>query len=476
MQSKQATLKQDLKWFIRHPITDVVVMGLILISVALLVIECVFLNREEVLILADFFGDFVTLLFICELSIRYYVAEQKKQFLRSFWIDILAVLPIFRALRILRVLRLLRILRLGVLLNRRVSAVSQSFRESFGEVTLVLILLAAVVLLGALGVHFAERDNPHFHSLATSFWWSFLSLMAGEPVQGMPRSFLGRGLLVGVMLSGMTIFAILTGVVSAGMVHRLRTQMRDQKSEIAKQRNHVIICGVNRMLNKIIEELQYMPEYRRTGIVVVAEFEDPPPLSPRISNPASVYFLQGDYTKLNVLRDAGLAYARTAILLADKTKPRSDQDRDARTVLAAMLIERERKKIGGDIFTCVELLNPDNKEQLKALDVEEVVSLDDYGGSIIAASSANEGLVTVFNELFTRGWGNAFIKRPVYTDLIEKNVIEAIAWLKENKDALLLAVERSVDGRRKPIVNPDGDFRLQKGDALVLIATDENTK
>jgi voltage-gated potassium channel len=189
-----------------------------------------------------------------------------------------------------------------------------------------------------------------------------------------------------------------------------------------------------------------------------------------------VYFLQGDYTKLNVLRDAGLAYARTAILLADKTKPRSDQDRDARTVLAAMLIERDRKKIGGDIFTCVELLNPDNKEQLKALDVEEVVSLDDYGGSIIAASSANEGLVTVFNELFTRGWGNAFIKRPVYTDLIEKNVIEAIAWLKENKDALLLAVERSVDGRRKPIVNPDGDFRLQKGDALVLIATDENTK
>jgi voltage-gated potassium channel len=254
------------------------------------------------------------------------------------------------------------------------------------------------------------------------------------------------------------------------MVHRLRSQMRDQKTEISKQRNHVIICGVNRMLNKIIEELQYLPDYRRVGIVVVAELEEPPALSPKVRDPGSVYFMQGDYTKLNVLREAGLSYARIAILLADKSRPRSDQDRDARTVLAAMLIERERQKQGEEIFTCVELLNRDNKEQLKALDVEEVVLLDDYGGSIIAASSVNEGMMPVFNELFTRGWGNAFAKHPIFEQLVGKSVLEATCWLKEQKNAVLLGVERRKEGRREVVVNPKGSFRLRADDQLVVVA------
>lgn len=247
--------------------------------------------------------------------------------------------------------------------------------------------------------------------------------------------------------------------------------MKNQESEISKQRNHIVICGVNRMLNKIIEEIQYIPEFRRTGIVVIAEFEDDlPTLSPLIRNPANVFFLQGDYTKISDLKKAGLDYAAMAILLADKTKPRSDQDRDARTVLAAMLIERYRKQLGNDIFTCVELLNPDNKEQLKALDVEEVVLLDDYGGSIIAASSINEGMVPVFNELFTRGWGNAFMKKPVFKEIIGKTVLESVLWLKENHGAVLLALERLENGKRKHIVNPESDIKLEADDQLILIA------
>ena len=118
----------------------------------------------------------------------------------------------------------------------------------------------------------------------------------------------------------------------------------------------------------------------------ITEGETLPPLSERIKYPANVYHLQGDYTKISGLDQAGLRHASTAILLADKTQPRSDQDRDARTVLAAMLIERRSHRLGRDIFTCVELLNRDNMEQLEAQGVEELVFLNDYGGSIIAAS------------------------------------------------------------------------------------------
>lgn len=465
------TRKEKLREFIRHPVTDITVVFLIIFSVTLLIVEHLFLHEGPLARFAFILSHAITAIFIIELSIRYYVAESKRGFFRSYWIDIIAVVPVFRAVRFLRILRLLRLFRLGFILNKRISAVSSTFRESFGEITLVLVILIAVVFLGAIGVHLAERNNPEFNDLSGSFWWSFLSLMAGEPVEEMPGTFVGRMLLVGLMLSGMTIFAILTGVVSAGMVHRLRDGMKNQISEISKQRHHIIICGVNRMLDRIIEEIQYIPKFRRTGIIVVAEFEEETPsLSPKIRNTANVFFLQGDYTKISVLKQAGLDYADSAILLADKSKPRSDQDRDARTVLAAMLIERYRKDMGNEIFTCVELLNPDNKEQLKALDVEEVVLLDDYGGSIIAASSINEGMVPVFNELFTRGWGNAFMKESVPKELVGKKVLDAVLWLKTDRDAILLALERTDDGKRSSCVNPPSDMTIREDDQLILIA------
>ncbi|MCD6498479.1 MAG: ion transporter [Deltaproteobacteria bacterium] len=466
------TLRQDLDAFIHHPITDAAVIILILASVGLLITEAVYPKDCPMGDLVNFLGDVITWMFVVELSIRYYVTprKRKKEFLESYWVDILSILPVLRPIRLLRILRLLRVVRVGLILNRRLSAISRTFRESFREITFILVLLVAVILLGTIGMHLAERGNSHFGSLGFSFWWSFFSLVAGSPVEGspMPDTMTGKILLLAIMASSMTIFAILIGVVSAGMINSFKNQIKAQKMEIEKLRNHVMICGMNRMLGRIIEELQYLPEYRHKGIVIVAEFEEIPSVPSRIRYPANVLFLQGDYTKLSVLREAGLERADTAILLADKTKLRSDQDRDARTVLASILIERERRKVGKEIFTCVELLNPDNMEQLRTMGVEELVILDEYGGSIIAASSANEGMVPVFNELFTRGWGNAFIKRPIHKELVGLTVADAIVWLKDRVNAILLAVHHK--GETKPVVNPPKEMLLVAEDQLILIA------
>ncbi len=469
--TKRISRRQRVDRFMNSPLVDITVITLILLSVAAMLVEATQPHGSRLEHLASTTGDILTIIFVIELSLRYYGTDSHRQFWTSYWVDVIAVLPLFRPLRFLRVLRLLRIIRVGLMFNRHISAMSRTFRESVGEITVVLVLLVAVVLVGTVGIGLAESHNPHFRHLGFDFWWSLFSLVGGGPVEGspVPTSTLGRIFLLSIMISSMTIFAILTGVVSAGMVNSLRHKMMNQKTEIAKLVDHVIICGVNRMVGRIIEELQYLPEYRHKGIVVIAEFDDPPEMPPRTRYPANIFFLQGDYTKLSVLREAGLARASTAILLADKTKPRSDQDRDARTVLAAMLIERERRKQGEDIFTCVELLNPDNMEQLRSMGVEELVVLDEYGGSIIAASSANQGMVPIFNELFTRGWGNAFMKHPLPKELIGKDVRYAIPWVKEHFDALLLAVVKAASVN-SPVVNPPLDMRLAQGDQLVLIA------
>lgn len=57
-------------------------------------------------------NEVLTIFFVCELSLRWLISNSTKDFFAAFWLDILAVVPLFRVFRLGRVLRVLRILRL----------------------------------------------------------------------------------------------------------------------------------------------------------------------------------------------------------------------------------------------------------------------------------------------------------------------------------------------------------------------------
>ena len=455
---------------LEHKATDLVVIGLILVSVGLMVVEALLPPGGAARGAARIAGDVITALFAVELTLRFVVARSKRQYVSTYWIDVLSVLPLLRVFRVFRVLRLLRVFRAGLLLNRRISMFSGSVRASAGEAIFVFVLLIVIVLVGAFGVHMLESGNASFSRFDDSFWWSFFSFLAGEPIEGMPRSAGGKLLAVLVMTGGMTIFAMLTGIVSATLVQRMKVQMNRRETEIELLDQHVVICGWNRALDRILEEFQYDPVFRKRGVVLVAELEEPPELDEHVKDRSRIFFMEGDYTRIDVLRRCGLDRASTAILLADKSKPRSDQDRDARTVLAAMLIEKTNPRI----FTCVELLNRDNEAHIRAIGVEEIVVLDDYGASIMATASQNEGMVGVFNELFTRGFGHHFCKIEVAPEQVGQTVRALGPRLKEQVNALLIAVERpNESGPRRHVVNPPLDFVVEAGDRLVLITNQD---
>ena len=111
--------------FINHPLTDLVVMLLIALSVGLLIWEAT-ADPTSTLYHDLWFANLViTVVFVVELSIRFYAERRKSRFFRRYWLDILAVLPVFRPLRFLRFLRLLRVFRLGILLYRRFNPLRQ---------------------------------------------------------------------------------------------------------------------------------------------------------------------------------------------------------------------------------------------------------------------------------------------------------------------------------------------------------------
>ncbi|MGQ4649620.1 hypothetical protein [Lyngbya aestuarii] len=122
-----------------------------------------------------------------------------------------------------------------------------------------------------------------------------------------------------VIIGGLTMFAVFTGVVSAVIMQRLKTVMEVKHWELDELRNHIVICGWNRSAHLLIEELQADPEMRRCSIVIVAEFVETPEPEFRGVYPSQLYFYVGDYTIIDVPESVGIYHASRAILLADAT-------------------------------------------------------------------------------------------------------------------------------------------------------------
>jgi voltage-gated potassium channel len=452
--------------FIHQPYIEALLVVLILASVSMVVLE-VWMDRTG----RDYgpvhaASDTITFVFVAELTLRFFIARSKRRFFRNYWIDILSVLPLTTEFRALRVLRLLRLLRVGVLLNRRLSSVSVTLAASVGAQLGVFLMVGVVILVGSLTMFLVEGGmNEGFDTLGEAMWWAAFTLVAGEPIGGEARTDTGRFVTMLIVLGGLTMFAVFTGVVSAVMVQRLRTGMEVRDVGMEDLRGHVVICGWSRGVPLIIEELQSHPATREQPIVVVAEFAEPPELQ-RVPDRRKIFFLTGDYTSIDVLEQVGIPHAAQAILIADRSLPRSDQDRDARTVLAALTIE----KLNPSIFTCAQLLDRKNNVHLRVAGVEEVVIGDEVSSHLIASSARNRGLTDIFGELLTVREGNEFYKVPVPEAWVGTSFGLSSQRLKERSDAILIALERWADGRRISMVNPPSGELLERGDSMVLIS------
>ena len=97
---------------VANPYFDLGVLFMILVSILLLIVEIALPSKNPYFDFVVYSGDIITCLFVVELIIRFVASKRKRRFFNEYFIDILAVLPLFRAFRFLRFLRLLRMLRL----------------------------------------------------------------------------------------------------------------------------------------------------------------------------------------------------------------------------------------------------------------------------------------------------------------------------------------------------------------------------
>ncbi|MEM7454888.1 MAG: ion transporter [Planctomycetota bacterium] len=434
-------------------------------------------------------NEAITITFIIELTLRFLAASSKRRFFQSFWLDILATIPVFRVFRSARALRLLRLVRvfrlLGVL-SRLSSHYPYILRRGAIDFVMICGLLVLAVAFGTVALmHFEHApvanvnvegqagvvDSPpddeavdgapnevSQFDLHNSFWFSVYTLFAGEPVPQSPRTITGKIVSVFLMFMGLTIFAIFTGTISAFMIDRIRVEGR--MVEWDELEDHIVICGWTPKTEIIIDEFRASRATKSVPIVVIAEMNDRSDFDERKMR--DVYLIDDDFTKVSAQRRAGIGTARTCVILTDLSGGRSEQDADARTILAALTAE----KLNPDVYTCAELLNRSYSSHLKMGKVNDFVVSGEYGAYMIAQAAMHRGLVDMFGELLTSTHGSEFYRIPIPDSWSGTSFNDQLSLLKTEKNAILVGVHPK-DG--ETLLNPP-DYEFKDGDEVVVIS------
>ena len=432
----------------------------------------------------------ITVVFAIELSLRYLAARSKRRFFQDFWLDIIATLPVFRVFRSFRALRLLRMVRLVRLLgviSRLSSHYPYIMRRGAADFLMICSLLALAVAFGTLAITHFERRSPAaaviggaakaanvesadpMESVATeggddefdlthSFWFSLYTLFAGEPIPQAPRTLSGKIVTVFLMFMGLTIFAIFAGTVSAFMVDRLR--MEGRIVEFDAVQDHIVICGWTPKTEIIIREYRSGKQTRNTPIIVITELPVDQ-LESGANRLPNVFFVHDDFTKASALEHAGIRHAQSCLVLSDTSGGRSEQDADARTILAALTVE----KINESVYTCAELFNRSYATHLTMGKVNDYVVSGEYGAHMLAQAAMKRGLIAVFSELLTYERGNEFYRVPVPDSWVGRGFDEKLSEVRQSHNIILVAVQSSGE---EPVVNPD-HYVFRPADEVVVI-------
>jgi voltage-gated potassium channel len=465
--------RAGLQRFLGRSAVETFLGGLIISSAALTVIETTSTYPKPSVV---YVVHAISAIFVLELCARYRIAASRRGFFKEYWLDILSVLPLLAAARLpfvegasavppgwlaaLALLRIFRLLRLLKIARHRVLLFPRVLRKGAREVFFAsgFVLLAVVFASSAL-VMFERDTNPSLATFPQAFWFSVYSVIATEPIPGPPRSFGGHIVAVFVILTGLFTFATVVGTISALVSDRMRSGELIMDWE--DLHDHLIVCGWNRKAEIIIKEfVAAYPDDDRV-IVVLAELEGGVPQLRDVPSRARVQFLNDDFTKLEALEKAGVRRAARCILLADTSKGRKERDADARTVLAALTIER----LNPDIYTVAEINRREHAHHLEMGKVNDYVVSGEQSAFLLAQSAITRGVMSVFSELLTREHGNRFSRCSLTNDWKGKSFLELMVHMKEDHNALLVGVEEG----DKIVVNPTS-YVFKGSEDVVLIA------
>ncbi len=184
-------------------------LPLALLSIAYLAIYSalvVFSDNNELVKILTISSNFILFLFVIDLAFRFLASSSIKDFLRSSWLEIIAVtVPFLRMFRMLRVLVAVR--GLTFVLSSRAHLAG----------LYIAILVPTTWFMGAISVLDAEATHPEatITTLGIALWWSLTTIATVGYGEVYPTTIEGKVVAGILMATGIALFSTGAGIFAS---------------------------------------------------------------------------------------------------------------------------------------------------------------------------------------------------------------------------------------------------------------------
>ena len=203
-------------------------------------------ESKQVLIGLDFI---ICSVFLLQLTIDLFRAENKTSYLKVHWIDFLASIPMIEPLRFARIFQILRVI-LVLRSSKRI------FRELFRnrkETTLASIILLLVLLLtiGAGTILLLEHKQPGANITTghDALWWAFVTISTVGYGDHYPVTNSGKLVASLVIICGVGVFGMISGLVTSLITEP--TDLQNQKLENKDKKLDLILEQQQQILERL---------------------------------------------------------------------------------------------------------------------------------------------------------------------------------------------------------------------------------
>jgi voltage-gated potassium channel len=177
-------------------------------------------------------NDFIWAAFIAQFALEFFVAPDKRVYLRKRWVTALSLpLPALRLLRLARVGRIARVFRAsrGVRLARVLAAINRGMRtlaiafrrRGLGYLVFLTLIVAATGAAGMYRFEFDAPGGPGFQNYGTALWWTAM-LLTTMGSDYWPRTPEGRILCLLLAVYAFAVFGYVTAAIAAYFVGKDR--------------------------------------------------------------------------------------------------------------------------------------------------------------------------------------------------------------------------------------------------------------
>jgi voltage-gated potassium channel len=197
--------------------------------------DTIFKLPKEISEILQTLDTLVCVLLLTDFVIRFYKAESKLAFLKWGWIDLVASIPNVSFLRVGRLVRILRIIRLlrAMRATHKISSLLLENKVRTG-VTSVILTSFLLVMFCSIGILILEQQDPkaNIKTAGDAIWWAVSTITTVGYGDVYPVTPEGRILAMILMVSGIGLFGILSGLAASFFVGSNQKNIVREESRI----------------------------------------------------------------------------------------------------------------------------------------------------------------------------------------------------------------------------------------------------